>query len=348
MKISNNDIKNKKTMKTRYAIYLFLSILIIFSGCREITVTTNVNKDGSFTRTIKITGDSSSVFKPDLPYPVDGTWVKMVVKDTTDKGDYILTYTKTFKESDQLNTEINQDTSWRKQLDRKVTINKSFGIFYSYITFCETYKAIKPFVRLNYPNYLTKEDMRYLSGNRIPITANDSIKEKQVADKFENFLIEAIANEIIITLEEGIRILNTPELNPENVQVYRDSIEHKLHEYYEDMNVYIDFYKDWTANESVNKLKTLEPPLFKELDILLNIMFMESYSQTVEMPGLITETNAISVTGSKVNWKVDPDRFLFEDYEMKVESRVVNQWAFIVSGLLLFLLLILLVVKVRK
>ena len=208
-------------MKTQHIIYLFLVTMLIISGCREITVTTEVNKDGTFTRTIRITGDSASVFKHDLPYPIDGTWIKNVIKDTTDQGDYILTYTKTYRNSDQLNTEINQDTSWRKQLERKVTINKSFGIFYSYITFCETYKAIKPFVRLNYPNYLTQEDMLYLSGNRIPITANDSVKEKQVTDKFENLLIEAIANEIIITLEEGIRILNTPELNPENVQVYR-------------------------------------------------------------------------------------------------------------------------------
>jgi len=339
-------------MKTQHIIYLFLVTLLIISGCREITVTTKVNKDGSFTRTIKVTGDSSSVFKPDLPYPVDGTWVKTVVKDTTDNGDYILSYTKTYKNSDLLNTELSQDTSWRKHLERNVAIDKSFGFFYSYITFCETYKAVKPFEKFNYPNKLSAEEMLYLSGNKIPLTASDSLKDKQVSDKFEELLIEAIANEIIITLEEGIIKLNDPQLKPENVEVYRDSIEHKLDDYYENMNVYIDFYKEWTNNESVNKLKKLEPPLFMELNkkvsILLNSIFMDSYSQTVEMPGLITETNSISVTGNKVSWKVNGDKFIFHDYVMKVESRVVNRWPFIVSGLFLFLVLILLVVKARK
>ncbi len=345
-------MKTKIVMKTQHAIYLFLVTILIISGCRDITVTTKINKDGSFTRTIKVTGDSSDVFKPDLPYPIDGTWGKTVVKDTTDKGDYILTYTKTYKASDLLNSELRQDTSWRKQLERNVTVDKSFGFFYSYLTFCETYKAIKPFEKFNYPNKLTAEEMLYLSGNKIPLTPSDSLKNKQVSDKFEELLVEAIANEIIITLEDGITKLNDPQLKPGNVEVYRDSIEHKLHEYFENMNVYIDFYKEWTGNKSVNKLKNLEPPIFMELDkkvsILLNSIFMDSYSQTVEMPGLITETNAISVTGNKVSWKVNGDKFIFQDYEMRVESRVVNQWAFIASGIFILLVLILAFVKKRK
>jgi len=339
-------------MKTQHIIYIFLVTLLIISGCREITVTTKVNKNGTFTRMIKITGDSSSVFKPDLPYPIDDTWAKTVIKDTTDKGDYILTYTKSFKNSDLLNNELNTDTSWRKKLGRKITIDKQFGFFYSYITYCETYKAVNPFKKLNYPNYLTPNEMLYLSGNRIQITASDSAMEKKVSERFERFLIEAIANEIIITMEDGIKKLNDPQLNPDNVTLYRDSIENKLHEYYENMNVYIDFYREWTGNESVNKLKTLEPQSFGELNekisFLLNAVFMDEYSQTVEMPGLITETNSILVTGNKVSWKVNGDKIIFHNYEMKVESRVVNRWAFIVSGIILLLGLILLIIKVRK
>ena len=339
-------------MKTQHIIYIFLVTLLIISGCREITVTTKVNKNGTFTRMIKITGDSSSVFKPDLPYPIDETWVKTVIKDTTDKGDYILTYTKSFKNSDLLNNELNTDTSWRKKLDRKITIDKQFGFFYSYITYCETYKAVNPFKKLNYPNYLTPNEMLYLSGNRIQITASDSAMEKKVSDRFERFLIEAIANEIIITMEDGIKKLNDPQLNPDNVTLYRDSIENKLDDYYENMDVYIDFYREWTGNESVNKLKTLEPQLFGKLNekisFLLNAVFMDEYSQTVEMPGLITETNSILVTGNKVSWKVNGDKIIFHDYEMKVESRVVNRWAFIVSGIILLLGLILLIIKASK
>ena len=150
-------------------------------------------------------------------------------------------------------------------------------------------------------------------------------------------------------MENGIKKLNDPRLNPESVEIYRDSIEHKLNDYFENLDVYIDFYKEWTGNESVIKLKTLDPPLFKELDknvsILLKAIFMDSYSQNVEMPGLITETNAKSATGNKVSWNVNGDKFLFEDYKMHVESRVVNYWMFALTGLLVLLLIIFLLIK---
>ena len=338
-------------MKTQHIIYLFLITLVIISGCREITVSTKVNTDGSFTREIKITGDSSDVFKQDLPYPIDSSWVRKAVVDTTDNGDYILTYTKTYKESDQLNNEMIQDTSWRKQLDRKFIIDKRFGFFYSYITFCETYKSINPFQRLNYPNKLSSEEILFLTGEKTPISTSDSVKHEQASDRFEELLIKAIANEIIITLENGIDKLNDPQLNSKNVEKYRDSIENKLSSYYENMDIYIDFYKKWTGNESANELFTISPPLFEDLNkkvsFMLNAIFMDSYSQTVEMPGIITETNSLSVMGNNVSWKVDSDKFIFRDYEMTVESRVVNQWPVIVSGIFLLLVLILIFIKMK-
>ena len=339
-------------MKIQHAIYILLSSIILFSGCREITVTTKVNRDGSFPRTIKVTGDSADVFRTNLPYPIDATWVKTVLKDTTDVDDYTIFYTKSFKKSELLNIELSQDTSWKKHLQRKVTIDKRCVLFYSYTTFSETYKAIRPFTRLNYPNYLTPEEKLYLSGNKIPITASDSIKDKEITDKFIGFFVDAIAIEIISTLEDGIKKLNDPQHKPEHVQIYKDSIVNKVYDYFENFDVYIDFYREWTGNESVNKLKTLEPPLFEALDkkisIVLNLTFMDGYSQTVEMPGIITETNSISVTGNQVSWEVNSNHFLFEDYEMRVESRVVNRWAFVVSGLFLFLVIILLFLKVRR
>lgn len=339
-------------MKIQHIIYPFLLGLLIISGCREITVTTRVNEDGSFTRFIKITGDSADVFKKDLPYPIDDSWSRNSMKDSTENGKFIVVYTKSYEDSDQLNTEIKQDTGWMKGLKRNVSINKRFGFFYSYLTFSETYIAIKPFEKLNYPNKLSSEEMLILSGNKIPITANDSLKEEKVSDRFEELLIEAIADEVISTLEEGIKSLNDPQLDPASVVIYRDSIENNLVEYFEKMEVFIDFYKDWTGNESVIKLKSLEPPLFEELDqkvsFLLNSIFMDSYSQTVEMPGLITQTNANSVTGNKVSWNVGSDHFFFDDFEMLVESRVVNTWAFVLAGFFVFVVIILLFTKINR
>ena len=84
------------------------------------------------------------------------------------------------------------------------------------------------------------------------------------------------------------------------------------------------------------------------MKLLLELLCMEEYDEVVEMSGLITKTNSKSITGNRVSWKVNADKFLFGDYEMFVESRVVNLWAFIVSGLVILAAVVLLVVKGRK
>jgi hypothetical protein len=66
------------------------------------------------------------------------------------------------------------------------------------------------------------------------------------------------------------------------------------------------------------------------------------------MPGLITGTNSSVLSGNRVSWDVFPMAFLLEDYTMVAESRVINVWAFIVSGMVLLGLISLLVVKSRK
>ena len=66
------------------------------------------------------------------------------------------------------------------------------------------------------------------------------------------------------------------------------------------------------------------------------------------MPGLITETNSYQLVGNQVKWRIKDHTIFFEDYEMYVESRVVNYWAFVVSGIVVLLLLISLIIKLFK
>jgi len=59
---------------------------------------------------------------------------------------------------------------------------------------------------------------------------------------------------------------------------------------------------------------------------------MKEYMNVVEMPGVITTTTSYMLKGNQVSWEVQPMAMLFADYEMSVVSRVVNNWAFIVTG----------------
>jgi len=344
-------------MKTKKFLSLILLMLLASIGCREITVTTQVHRDGSFTRTIRITGDSSSVFQGDLPYPVDSTWTMEITPDTVQdslKNDNIvLIYTKHFDNSEELMYEIGSDTSWRRQLSRELSITSKFGFFYSYPTFREVFQPANPFTFLSYQDFLTHEDLLWLSGQHPVRCHADSLRFDEADKKAEQFLLASITAEIEHILREGIVRLNDPALQPEEVSRAHDSIQGFVESWKFDQPEEIaKGFQRWTGNPAADELVALTPSLFsdfvKKVDLFNQLILMESYSETVEMPGLIIETNSSVLKGSQVTWEIQPMGLLFEPYEMIVESRVVNNWAFIVTGILLVLLVVVLVLKALK
>jgi hypothetical protein len=340
-------------MKTLVKISIILFCLFFWSGCRETTVTTKVNRDGTFTRIIRITGDSSDVFNWDLPYPIDSTWVTSAGKDTSGENNYILTYSKSFGSADELNDILDSDTSWRRQLNRSVTITKRFGFFYSYIRFTEKFSGINPFNALNYTDYFTEEEALLLK--HMPQTGEtpDSVLLKQAEEKADDFLSRSVVAELGQILKNGIRKLDVPGLDESCVDLFHDSIAKQVERWdLEEPEKFIDLLQTWTGNEHLEALHRVSPPLFtefrKKIILFDHLIMMETYPEIVEMPGLITGTNSISLKGNQVSWDVEALTLLFGDTEFYVESRVINNWAFVVTGIILLLLAGVLVIRALK
>lgn len=340
-------------MITKHFIYGFISLLLIFSGCREITVRTTINKDGSFTRQIRITGDSSELYTDKLPYPVDSSWASELSRDTADSKKYALTYTKYYSSMAILSKELEGDTSWISRLNRKTSISKRFGLFYTYLTFTETYPAANPFKKIDYSDFLTPQDLSILKGDNLILTKQDSLAKDAADEKMEQYLLNALAKEVTDVLSDGIRQLNHAGLQPKDILPYQDSLMRKLSDWnFQSPDEFIGFYSEWSGNPVFDELSKLEPPVFEELhakmDFLEKVLMMQEYTQEVEMPGLLTATNSHTITANRVSWEVKPDLFLLTDYEMSVESRVINNWAFIGGAVLFLFLLVLLFAKKRK
>lgn len=339
-------------MKTQIFIIALILALLLLSSCREITIKTTIHEDGSFTRVLTIqSDDSASVYTRDLPYPIDVSWSQEYSYDTANsEKPHTLVYSKTYSNSKELNTEISSDTGWRKNLVRNVAIEKHFGFFYSYLSFSETIKAANPFTAIDYHDYLSESDLKLLIGKKLLQTEKDSAQFNKAEEAVEQFLAEAISTEIISELEIGIRKLNLPSLNPDEVIKFKDSINCNVEDFdFEKISSFIDYYANWTDNPEVEKLKELSPPLFQEMDkkmdLFMDILMMESYIQVIELPGLLTETNSINPVGNQVSWKIEPASFLFEDFSMTAESRIINYWAFILTGIVLILLITVLAIK---
>mgnify|MGYP006995560408 CR=1 FL=1 len=337
-------------MKRSNIIISLLISIIFISSCREINVSTVINKDGSFTRIITITGDSSEVLKLDLPYLINDTWKREFKKDTTNDKNYILTYTKSFSNSSLLNEEISRDTGWRKKLNRSIHIEKDFGFFYSYLTYVENISAANPFNEYDYKDYLNKEDILWLTGKKLALNSSDSTKIHDAEDKVDEYLQNALTDDIISVLKNGIKKLNNPTINPNQVDKFRDSISSRVHEWNNKSTYeYVNYFAKWTHSNDISELHKIDSVQFKILDnkmkLLLEVMEMEDYKVLVELPGIITETNSVSATGNQVSWSVNANSILLENFIMTVESRVINGWMFVITGIILLLTIVLIVIK---
>jgi hypothetical protein len=71
----------------------------------------------------------------------------------------------------------------------------------------------------------------------------------------------------------------------------------------------------------------------------LDSLIGDEFTNEVMMPGLITDTNAETVKGSKVTWKFSIGNFFLTDYEMWVTSRRINWWVVGIAAFLLILVL---------
>jgi hypothetical protein len=339
-------------MKTRNLVLGMVILMMTLGACREINVRTTVNRDGSFTRTITVSGDSAEAFKKELPYPVDATWTMTSKKDTAGKGKFIVTYTKNFKDCEALNTAIGSDTSWLGHLVRHTDIRKKFGFFYSYIEYRETYPAANPFTALPYKAFVTPEDYLWITREHPVVSPSDSIKSKAAEDKVMNYLVESATAGVEKVLAMGLRKLNDRALDKIKVAEFHDRIRVLISKgNFRDEGVIIDSLRIWTGNSEVNRLKEIQPPLFgdfnRKAELLENLLTMENFHAEIVMPGLITATNSTMLTGNQVSWDVFPMVFLLEDYSMVVESRVINVWAFVLTGIVLLAFLGLVIVKSR-
>jgi hypothetical protein len=160
-----------------------------------------------------------------------------------------------------------------------------------------------------------------------------------------------MTDEITEILEKGIRQLNNPELSPQIARTYQDSLFKKLSGdwNFHSSKDFVTALANWSGKKKILEIEKNSPDLFNVFDAKLaffnNLIGMRNYTQTVEMPGLITETNSLSLKGNQVKWEVDPMSFLLTDYSMYVESRVVNYWMFVLTGIVVLSLIILLVIR---
>jgi hypothetical protein len=325
-------------MNTKQTFPLIAAIAIfIFTGysCNhEQRTTTKINSDGSCERTVfvKNGNDTSSSF----PVPNDKSWHSRIEEDSLKEGVFIAG--KMFDNVNQMNNE------YRKKGNVGIDINfeKKFRWFYTYFFYEEIYRAYFPFKKISLESFLTKEEYTQFE-------KEDT--NKALRNRLEEFEMRNIFEEFYGQLLDSVKSLHDPSLPVSVFLAKKDEF----------INRGIDSSKydkdDIEYQEKILGLK-LRGKLERQIDgikksLIPKLEFVRgvdgNYINEVIMPGIILNTNANIIDGSKVSWKLDGKKFCYHDYSMSVESRIANPWAtYATGGVLLVIVGLLLLPRSKR
>ncbi|MBN2102660.1 hypothetical protein JW835_01305 [bacterium] len=185
------------------------------------------------------------------------------------------------------------------------------------------------------------------------VPVSDYLSEKELAlyylnedtldlgDRIEAWWIQSVFQAFFHDMETAIQKANQPELTTALLASRKDTLINILKNndiLEEELPLYVQGAFEtpavkWIAGDIEKSLWIIQ----RKNEYLINLN--GDYTNQVTMPGLILDTNADALEGSTVTWEFDPNHFVWEDHIMWVESRIVNRWAMIVTGVVCILLI---------
>lgn len=316
-------------------------LLTLMAGCREYETETVIRPDGSCERSVAVIRDSDDSTKAmaDLSaFAPGGGWT---VKRTVRGGEgqavqgekkYEFRASRAFRRVRDLDAALAVDTTGGPRLFTRVKLDRKFRWFHTLYDYRETYFVRSFLADVPVSDFMTREELD------LYYQKNDTLDLKQKTDAW---FMEAYTRFVVNRLVRISETSPVPGLEPGRIRAESDSIKGFLTRNMESAA------EDSTA--LTRMLQSRFPGLTFDgwrapLDSLRNEIqaTWEAYSETgsdsftaaVRVPGLIMDTNATSVEGSRAEWKFEGERFQMESYEMRVVSRVLNRWALWVTGLL--------------
>jgi hypothetical protein len=349
------------------------------NSCLEYQFTTRIFPNGSCERIMTVRGDSADLMNGIIPVPKDSAWKINITHVAGDPKKYELTAIAHFPNVEYLNKFFYKSVDSMPAVSIKAELKKKFRWFYTYIDYKETYFAFTPYRKVPIAKYLKDEEVKILfagddkivyqpnediirlrrdSLDKIKLTHTDSLKmEKKKEDiekRYNEWLAESIFENVYEILAERADKIKGKDINKDIVIAAKDSIfaalrrdnkftmgdEVQKNDYFTE--AILSEAKKHYPIEQLSHSKYLDSLAYEEIghryDKMQSIT-SNTYGNQLLMPGIITATNAKSMNGNILSWEIEPGEFFFYDFVMSAESRMMNKWAFWVSGAVVLLLL---------
>lgn len=339
-----------KTFKTFIGIASMFVIVCLFSSCEQkITTTSIVHPDGSVDRTITFTEVDSvkahqNVFglQPGNGWESEIEYLQPEAETKTSKQKISVTFRKRFASIDEMNNELDapRDTLFRINS----AMEKKFRWFYTYLNYTDTYRTINRFKHVSKEDYFTPEDFTFI--NRMPaegksITKADSIYLERLTDKLGDFFMLALYEEHVDIMLQAMHKNNLDRRWMDSIQHHKGYLfsmfsreeNDKLLEETFMLQLIDSLNNGFPVTVVAEDYKALYSRIKPRIKFMTEVATEGKFSHIIKMPWKVVSTNADSVNGTSLYWRPLTLKFMLNDYTMHAESRKMNYWAVILSGL---------------
>ena len=352
---------------SKILLIIGIALLPLLYGCPEDkVVTTNINRDGSCVRTVGVfyqeVFEGIESERDEIPIPVDNSWEMINITDTT------AILRKEFKSIAELNASYDKDTSAFNMHDRNVELVKRFRWFHTVFQYRETYNAsITDIPITNYVNEQEAEVFKSDDSEEHPLlkhlderaqnSLSDNIEERYGLWLHDN--IYSMAFDDIMDVADSLGLIKVQNINLNEV---KDTIKHMIDQGDKQLMTFEDdqldpvdiaelICKEINLDSAATKalthiVRTLKLDEVYENEILGG--FGDEFHNNVIMPGVLIDTNAEKLNSDTLSWYVGPIKFIDNDYVMFAESRITNRWAYILSGIIVIVAIIIPFLKKKK
>lgn len=358
----------------KIAIRLFAILMAVFfygcpSGEGPYHMYTKIRPDGSCYREFIRSADSAFVSGDTsanpFPMKIDSSWKityykrmtgdtsrfanlpprNAIKKDSTDFTWFAIAK-KEFASVKELAKSFRFDDSEWDSIVPDIVFHKRFRWFYTYFEFRETYKPVNPFNKVPIADYLSEQEIAALYGEDRELYRGKNGYEirsllSDLNDRADKWLNHSFYEEIYALYIKHFDLFKGVPVDAAAFAMQKDSI----YKYYFNEDTVDMFDKDFNKmldqhfhTKAFTKAATgeFDKQIERELPDFMKYSGVE-LNYRMSLPGKIIGTNAPFLNQDTLSWKVDEDRFYFQDYPLNATSRKPNYWAFAVTAVVVIL-----------
>ena len=327
----------------RISIVATIAVLMITSCDKNVTMFTEINRDGSCTRQITTKDDC---------YLDDESWEMVAPQDSSDHETVILR--RSF--SDVVEMASNPILSVNDEPVRSdASLSISFKWFYTDYKFTETFLNWKDHSDIKITDFVSQDEADFmLTGypNLVDgLTGGEMVDVlDKLQEKMELWEYSVLTNCQLELIRNHYADIANPPVDKATFVSLRDSIIRFGNENdYDPTGVIKDLLKDYFKSDAYDIFftKSRKPADFAEeyeaegnsiIESTIGIMLIKA-PYYLKMPGRVTDAGRGTVTDGVIKYRFEGNFLASNDYTITATSRAVNYWAFILSGLVVLLAL---------